>query len=91
MQPTVAVVPATVAELEDMTAVLPAAAKVGSFRGLFGGRTDVCPVRWGERPGRPCRLRTGLRQRVGDGYLRQATREVRRVPEPGASPPCRTR
>ena len=46
MQPTVAAAPATVAELEGMTAVSPAAAKVALFRDLFTGRTDVFPVRW---------------------------------------------
>src|SRR3954470_4273435 len=30
----------------DVTAVSPAAAKVALFRDLFGGRTDVFPVRW---------------------------------------------
>jgi len=46
MQPTVAAAPATVAALENMTAVSPAAAKVALFRDLFTGRTDVFPVRW---------------------------------------------
>ena len=46
MQPIVAAALATVAELEGMTAVSPAAAKVALFRDLFPGRTDVFPVRW---------------------------------------------
>lgn len=41
------------------------AVKIGLFRSLFRGRTDVYPVRFESRKDRKNRLCAGLRERVG--------------------------
>ena len=62
-----------------------ASRKVELFRSLFRRRDDVFAVRWGERREAASRLRAALRERVAR-HLREAARQVRRVPEPGVPP-----
>src|SRR5438046_2839875 len=54
-------------------------AKIRLFRSLFRGWDDVYPaIR--EPQNRKIRLCAGVRQRMGSGYLREATNQVRGVP-----------